>query len=89
MASYKAENIETISDFVNIVEQIKHQSEQVGNFAELLFRGQNIDKPLLPKLGRLRLNGDIINVEKLMLSEFQRVKSFFMCKNMKGYAAHS
>jgi hypothetical protein len=27
---------------------------------------------LLPKLGRLRLNGDIINVEKLMLSEFQR-----------------
>lgn len=72
MASYKTKNIETISDFINIVEHTKHQSEQEGNIAELLFRGQNVDKSLLPKLGRLRLKGDIINVEKLMLSEFER-----------------
>lgn len=72
MASYKTKKIQTIIDFINIVEETKQSSENQGNFAELLFRGQNRDKPLLPKLGRLRLNGKIETVEKLILSEFER-----------------
>jgi hypothetical protein len=72
MASYKVEHIESIKDFIGIVEKIKQNSEKNDNYAELLFRGQNTDKPLLPKLGRLRLNGNIVNVEKLMLAEFER-----------------
>ena len=72
MTSYKIENIEKINDFVNVVEKTKQNSENEGNFAELLFRGQSRDKPLLPKLARLRLNGSIENVEKLILVEFER-----------------
>ncbi len=72
MASYKMENIEKVNDFVNVIEKIKQTAENDGNFAELLFRGQNRDKPLLPKLSRLRLNGSIEKVEKLILDEFER-----------------
>lgn len=72
MASYKTKKIQNITDFFKIVEDIKHKAETDGNLAELLFRGQNIDKPLLPKLARLKLNGKIENVEKLMIAEFER-----------------
>jgi len=72
MASYTIENIENINNFVNVVEKAKETSENSGNFSELLFRGQSRDEPLIPKLGRLRLNGSIKNVEKLMLAEFER-----------------
>ena len=72
MANYKIEYIDSINDYISIVEKIKRNSEANANYAELLFRGQNTDKPLLPKLARLRLNGNIVNVEKLMLAEFKR-----------------
>jgi len=72
MASYKIEKIQNIVDFISIVEKTKESSENRGNFAELLFRGQNRDKPLLPKLGRLSLKGKIEIIEKLILAEFER-----------------
>jgi hypothetical protein len=72
MANYKVEKIKSINDFIDIVDAIKLNSEKNGNFAELLFRGQRVDKPLLPKLARLNLNGSIENVEKLILKEFER-----------------
>jgi len=72
MASYKTITISSINEYLDVIDKIKNNSELNGNKAELLFRGQNIDKPLLPKLARLRLNGSIEKVEKLILSEFKR-----------------
>ncbi|MFQ2048174.1 FRG domain-containing protein [Aeromonas veronii] len=64
--------IATLSQYIEKVEAIKSESEHNNNMAELLFRGQRQDHSLLPKLARLNLNGDIENVEKLMLDEFRR-----------------
>ncbi|MBL0559469.1 FRG domain-containing protein [Aeromonas hydrophila] len=64
--------IATLSQYIEKVEAIKAESEKNKNKAELLFRGQRQDHTLLPKLARLNLNGDIENVEKLMLDEFRR-----------------
>lgn len=72
MAKYKSENIKNINDYLSIIERVKSNSEENDNKTELLFRGQNIDKPLLPKLARLKLNGNIENIERLILEEFKR-----------------
>jgi hypothetical protein len=61
-----------VKDFIDLIESIKEDNEAKGNMVELLFRGQGVDRPLLPKLSRLQLNGSIINVEKLILAEFKR-----------------
>jgi len=64
--------IESLSDFIKKIDQIKRSSEKAGNNADLLFRGQRQDHELRPKLARLHLNGNILNIEKLMLDEFRR-----------------
>lgn len=66
------ETIHSVKDLIDLIEKIKSANKTVGNNAELLFRGQNIDKPLLPKLARVNLKGKIANMEKLMLDEFKR-----------------
>ena len=38
----------------------------------VLFRGQRQDKALLPKIARLSLNGEITDVESVMVKEFKR-----------------
>jgi hypothetical protein len=38
----------------------------------VLFRGQRQDKPLLPKIARLTLNGHVTGVESTMVKEFKR-----------------
>ena len=65
----------TISDlpsFISIIGNVKSECERDGNNSELLFRGQQQDKQLLPKLARLNLNGEIKSIEVLMLDEFKR-----------------
>jgi len=64
--------IKSLSGFIDQIELIKSETENSGNHAELLFRGQRQDHKLRPKLARLKLNGEIKNVEKLMLEEFKR-----------------
>lgn len=66
------ETITNVKDFIDLIEKTKEANEAKGNRAELLFRGQGVDRPLLPKLSRLHLNGTIRNVEKLILAEFKR-----------------
>lgn len=61
--------IQTVQEFIELIDKVKMNNK---NSAELLFRGQSIDRPLLPKLARLKLNGNITNVEKLILEEFKR-----------------
>lgn len=68
--------ISSVQEFLDIVQKIKDGQEKTGNKADLIFRGQSEDKPLLPKLARLSedglLNGTIHDVEKLMMNEFER-----------------
>jgi len=64
--------VKTLSGFITRIETLKYDSNLTGNNSELLFRGQSQDRELLPKLARLRLNGKIKKVEKLMLDEFKR-----------------
>jgi hypothetical protein len=76
MPNYRENQIETVQDFVKLVDQEKDKAITSGNNADLIFRGQRRDLPLLPKLARLRLQrklkGEIRNIEKLMIDEFQR-----------------
>ncbi|MCL2097710.1 MAG: FRG domain-containing protein [Bacteroidales bacterium] len=74
MTIKKPNFIKSVSSFVGYIERFKELNEQSGKKAELLFRGQGVDKPLLPKIGRLnlRIETDIIKTEKLMLEEFRR-----------------
>jgi hypothetical protein len=64
--------IRNIQDYLKVIEDIKEDNEINGNKSDLLFRGQGIDKPLLPKIARLRLRGEISNIEKLIMDEFER-----------------
>ena len=69
------EKIESATDYVKYTSDFKANNETLGNNAELLFRGQGVDKPLLPKIARLnlRINKDrIAKTEKLILKEFER-----------------
>ena len=71
----KTDYIDNVSGYIAFVEKLKEQNEKKGNNAELLFRGQGIDKPLIPKIGRLKLRiktNSIIKTEKLILEEFKR-----------------
>lgn len=64
--------IKSLSQFVTYIEIIKRDAERTGNKADLLFRGQPCDEPLIPKLGRLKLRGKLVKIERLMIDEFER-----------------
>jgi hypothetical protein len=72
VALCKSLQVTSLSQFVKHVEKLKREAEAGGNPAEFLFRGQPCDKPLIPKLGRIHLKGDLINVEKRMIDQFKR-----------------
>jgi hypothetical protein len=69
--------IASVQGYLDVIEKIKNNSEGSGNKADLIFRGQNVDEPLRPKLSRLFENGelngnDILKVEELILDDFER-----------------
>ena len=57
--------IESLTDFIRFVED-----ECDDDF--VLFRGQPEDLPLLPRIARLRLTGDLLKTEQEMFSAFKR-----------------
>ena len=54
MLNHRENQIDTVHDFVKLVDQAKDKAIASGNKADLIFRGQRRDLPLLPKLSRLR-----------------------------------
>jgi len=62
----KEKKIERLSDYVKFI-------EDNCEACDFLYRGQPVDKPLLPKLARpeVRLTGSILEAEKDMLDEFK------------------
>ncbi|MGP8155074.1 MAG: FRG domain-containing protein [Smithella sp.] len=72
--------ITSVSQLVKYVEEIKKEEENNDNHADLLFRGQPCDEPLLPKLGRVNIRSrsrNVAKIEKLLLQEFGRTSIAF------------
>lgn len=65
MARYRSETIASFSAFVDFVQE--HCKED-----DILFRGQSVDAPLLPKIARLRLREQFRQTERHMFEDFQR-----------------
>ena len=72
MDSLREDSISNVQDFVALVDKEKDAAEKAGNDADFLFRGQRRDLPLLPKLARIKLRGEINNIENLIIDEFRR-----------------
>ncbi|MDQ3681622.1 MAG: FRG domain-containing protein [Bacteroidota bacterium] len=67
--------ITSTTQYVDFIDNFKVSNENSGNNAELIFRGQPVDEPLLPKLARIDLrikSNSISKTEKLILDEFRR-----------------
>lgn len=72
MDSYREDSISNVQDFVALIDKEKDAAEKAGNDVDFLFRGQRRDLFLLPKLARVKLRGEIINIENLIIDEFRR-----------------
>ena len=77
----KIEHIEKISEYLGIVESISADIRHSNSDDLLLFRGQNVDEPLLPKIAReyedTKVYGnpylyDLFTYEGMMLEDFKR-----------------
>lgn len=65
--------ITTLAEFLACVEAQKRKALRNGVKEDFLFRGQQEDLPLRPKLGRMKWKGnDLLKSERLMLEEFKR-----------------
>lgn len=64
--------IENVSEYVALIADIKRKQIERGKKSDLLFRGQPCDKPLLPKLGRVKVKGVLPKIERLLLDKFER-----------------
>jgi len=63
----------TVSSFLSLIERTKSSEVLKGNKADFLFRGQNTDEPLIPKIARLKPKGtDLNKIEQLMLADYDR-----------------
>lgn len=71
-------SIRSVAQFVERIEQIRKDQSKAGNKADLLFRGQSADYPLLPRLAREKPRGmNLSKMENLLFEEFLRVSSAF------------
>lgn len=64
--------VTTLHQYIEFVNEEKNREESIGNKSDFLFRGQNKDWKLIPKLVRLNLKGELKSIEKLMFDEFKR-----------------
>ena len=65
MASYKSHTKNDITSYIDFIDK-KCKADDV------LFRGQQVDKPLLPKIARMETKTNILHAERKMLREFKR-----------------
>lgn len=74
----REETINTIEEYLSLIKINKDDQILKGNTSDLLFRGQYLDYPLLPKIGRLTPKGDLLQVEKIILQEFKRTNQLLI-----------
>ena len=65
MVQHRSRIIRSITEYVDFIRQ-KCKADDV------LFRGQSVDKPLLPKIARLELKAPLRVAERKMMNEFKR-----------------
>lgn len=68
----KTVEVASLEEYLRLIKNFKARKTTEGNCEDFLFRGQVMDTPLLPKICRLKSKGDIIDVERKLLSEFKR-----------------
>jgi hypothetical protein len=74
--------VASLEKYVALIHQVRKTNDRHHNKADLLFRGQNCDKPLLPKIGRLKPRGaNLSNIEKLIYKDFKRYCVPFVIHN--------
>jgi hypothetical protein len=70
--------VTSVSSFLSIVEQAKEIELKKGNSSDFIFRGQQCDLPLIPRIRRLHPKvPDLAELEKLMLADFERQMLLF------------
>jgi hypothetical protein len=62
----------SLSAYIASVETLKRAELKAGNKCDFLFRGQSTDESLISRLARLKSKGELLNVENLMMAEFDR-----------------
>lgn len=66
--------VKSVSEFLAIINGIPELSDYA------IFRGQEIDKPLIPKIGRIKLKKDFTITEEEMINDFKRLSRPFITK---------
>jgi hypothetical protein len=80
MPQIKGKSISSVQDYIDFIDKENLISEKSNIKVDFLFRGQQRDEPLIPKLGRLNLkDNNIKRLEDLILKEFER-KSSPLCE---------
>jgi hypothetical protein len=62
----------SLSHFLAFIEEQREAELRAGNKSDFLFRGQSTDEPLRPRIARLKPKGTILQVERLMMADFER-----------------
>lgn len=78
MSKFREEEIESIQDYIALIDQIRDEEDLDKNYSDFLFRGQSEDWNLLPKLARVELKGEISKIEKIMINKFKRASTPFL-----------
>jgi hypothetical protein len=68
---YQTHTVNSLSEFIILIEQICERENY-------LFRGQNCDWPLIPKIGRVKTRKSLLETEDEMLTEFKRLSKPFL-----------
>jgi FRG domain len=70
--------VTSVSSFLAIIEREKASELKAGQSSDFIFRGQQCDLPLIPKIRRLHPKvHDLAELEKLMLADFERQMLLF------------
>jgi hypothetical protein len=78
---FKCENLSSFSEYLRFIEAIQQKIRQDNSEDILLFRGQNVDEPLLPKIARqYEMEREIVLLRKIdlhtnelrLLNEFKK-----------------
>ena len=72
MPATEEHRLATLSGFLSLIEKIKGDEEAAANKSDFIYRGQQVDWALNPKLARAVPAGKRANTEKIMFEEFER-----------------
>jgi len=64
--------ITDIAEYLSVIQERTEQKTQAGTDEDLIFRGQIVDHPLVPKILRLTPKANFIHTEKALFREFKR-----------------